>query len=167
MPEPVGWGVVNTQPHKERIALENLQRQDFHAYCPLIRRRLNHSRRVTEALRPLFPGYLFVRIDAETQPWRPVLSTYGVRTLVRCGDELSLIADAFVQSLKAREVDGAIVRPASPYRVGQQVRVAGGPFDGLVATVIEMHENDRLTVLMELLSRAVRVRVDECQISPV
>ena len=59
------------------------------------------------------------------------------------------------------------MRPASPYRVGQQVRVAGGPFDGLVATVIEMHENDRLTVLMELLSRAVRVRVDERQISPV
>ena len=36
-----------------------------------------------------------------------------------------------------------------------------------LATVIEMHENDRLTVLMELLSRAVRVRVDERQISPV
>ena len=47
------------------------------------------------------------------------------------------------------------------------MRLAGGAFDGLVATVIEMHENDRLTVLMQLLSRAVKVRIDERQISVV
>jgi transcriptional antiterminator RfaH len=101
--ERVGWGVVNTQLHKEQVALEKLQRQDFNAYCPLIRRRLSHSRCVTEALRPLFPGYIFVRINPRTQRWRPLLSTFGMRTLVRCGDEPSLIKDAFVQSLKARE----------------------------------------------------------------
>jgi transcriptional antiterminator RfaH len=165
--EPTGWGVVNTQPHKEHIALENLRRQDFRAYCPLIRRRLSHARRVTEALRPLFPGYIFVRVNPRTQRWRPLLSTYGVRTLVRCGDQLSLIDDAFVQSLQAREEEGVIVRPASPYRVGQQVRVAGGPFDGIVATIVGMHERDRLTVLMDLLSRTVKVSIDEWQLSPV
>ena len=86
---------------------------------------------------------------------------------MRCGDQLSLIDDAFVQSLQAREEEGAIVRPASPYRVGQQVRVAGGPFDGIVATIVGMHERDRLTVLMDLLSRAVKVSIDEWQLSPV
>ena len=163
----VGWAVVNTQPHKEHIALENLQRQDFRAYCPLIKRRRSHGRRVTETLRPLFPSYVFVRIKPDAQRWRPLLSTHGVRTLVRCGDQLSLIDDAFVQSLKAREVDGVIARPPSPYRIGQQVRMAGGAFDGLVATIVEMHERDRLTVLMQLLSRDVKVSIDECQISPV
>jgi hypothetical protein len=37
---PGVWAVVNTQPHRERIALENLARQEFDAYCPLIRKRL-------------------------------------------------------------------------------------------------------------------------------
>jgi transcriptional antiterminator RfaH len=86
---------------------------------------------------------------------------------VRCGERLSLIDDAFVQSLKSRELDGVIVRPRSPYRVGQQVRLAGGPFDGLVATIIGMHERERLTVLLELLSRAVKVQIDDRKISPV
>jgi transcriptional antiterminator RfaH len=117
-------------------------------------------------LRPLFPGYLFVRINPDAQRWRPMLSTYGVRTLVRCGNQLSLIEDAFIRSLKAREIEGVIARPASPFFVGQQVRLAGAAFDGLVATIIEMHERDRLTVLMQLLNRPVKVKVDERQISP-
>ena len=165
--EPASWAVVNTHPHKERIALENLQRQEFYAYCPLILRRRSHARRVADVLRPLFPSYLFVRINPDVQQWRPMLSTYGVRTLVRCGDRLSLIEDAFVKSLQARELDGVIARPASPYSVGQQVRLAGGAFDGLVATIIEMDDRDRLTVLMDLLNRPVKVKVDERQISPV
>jgi transcriptional antiterminator RfaH len=164
---PGGWAVVNTQPHKESVALGNLQRQGYRAYCPVIRRRRSHARRMEEVLRPLFPGYLFARVDVDAQRWRPMLSTLGVRSLVQCGDRLSLIDDAFVQSLKSREHDGVIVRPESPYRVGQEVRVAGGPFDGLVATIIGMHERDRLTVLVGLLSRAVKVQIGDRQISPV
>ena len=80
---------------------------------------------------------------------------------------MSLIEDAFVQDLKARQVDGVVARPVSPYRVGQEVRMAGGAFDGLVATIIDMDERDRLTVLMDLLNRPVKVKIEERQISPV
>ncbi|MGI9404150.1 MAG: transcription termination/antitermination NusG family protein, partial [Hyphomicrobium sp.] len=134
---PSNWAVVNTHPHREHIAVENLQRQEFWAYCPMVRRQRRHSRRVTDVLRPLFPGYLFAQVNPDTQRWRPMLSTLGVRAVVRCGDRLSLIEDAFIQSLKDREADGVIARPASPYRVGQEVRMAGGAFDGLVATIID------------------------------
>lgn len=165
--QAAGWAVARTHAHKELVAAENLQRQDYRAYCPLIRRHRSHARRVSEVLRPLFPGYLFVRISPQTERWRPMLSTLGVREFVRCGDRLSLLEDSFVHSLRAREVDGVITRPASPYRIGQEVRLAGGAFDGLVATIIEMHERERLTVLTELLRQAVKVNVDERQISPV
>jgi transcriptional antiterminator RfaH len=162
-----GWAVVNAQPRREQVALENLERQDFRAYCPQIWRQRGRGRRAAAALQPLFPGYLFVRVDPDGHRWRPILSTYGVRRVMLCGDRLSVIHDEFIDSLRAREVDGAIVRPASPYRVGQEVRVAGGPFDGLVATIVEMGEKDRLTVLMRLLSRTVKVMLDEQQLSPV
>jgi hypothetical protein len=45
--------------------------------------------------------------------------------------------------------------------------MAGGAFDGLVATVIGMGEKDRLTVLLQLLSRAVRVELGAQDLSPV
>jgi len=90
-----------------------------------------------------------------------------VRSLVRCGEELSLLGDEFVHELNAREVDGAVTKPASPYRLGQRVCVTGGAFDGLIATIVEMHERDRLTVLMQLLNRAVKIHIDSDQVAAV
>jgi transcriptional antiterminator RfaH len=158
--QPSTWVVVNTQPHREHIALDNLARQEFQAYCPMMRKRVRHARRTQEVLRPLFPGYLFVRVNPDLQRWRPILSTYGVRTLVCCGDRPSFLDEGFIDGLKARELDGAIVRPASPYRPGQQVKMAGGAFDGLIATILEMDEKDRLVVLMDLLNRPTKVKVE-------
>jgi transcriptional antiterminator RfaH len=156
---PSAWIVVNSQPHREHIALDNLIRQEFHAYCPMVRKRVRHARRTQEVLRPLFLGYLFVRLNPDLQRWRPILSTYGVRALVCCGERPSLLDDRFVEGLKAREIDGAIVRPVSPYAPGQKVKLAGGAFDGLIATILEMEGKDRLVVLMDLLNRPTKVKV--------
>ena len=152
------WVAINTHPHREHIALENLMRQGFDAYCPMIERQVRHARRTREVRRPLFPNYLFARVEL-AQRWRPILSTFGVRTLVRFGDQLSFVEDELITSLKAREVDGVIVKPAEPFTPGQQVRMQGGPFDGLVATIIDMDEKDRLVVLMDLLNQSVKVKV--------
>ena len=45
---PCKWAVINTHPHREQVAVENLQRQEFHAYCPMVRRRL-HAAKVAAA----------------------------------------------------------------------------------------------------------------------
>ena len=151
------WIVINTHPHREHIALESLRQRDFETYYPLIRKRRSHARRIETVLRPLFPNYLFVRVKMERAHWRPILSTHGVRTIVRMGQELSYVEDSFIASLRAREMDGAIVRPDSPYRIGQKVQIAAGPFDGIVATIIGMNEKDRLVVLLDLMQRSVKM----------
>jgi transcriptional antiterminator RfaH len=157
--QPGKWVVVNTHPHKELLAIDNLQRQNFRAYCPMARKRIRHARREQDVLRPLFPGYIFTQVDTASHRWRSIASTFGVRSLVSFGDRLGFLQDGFVQTMKAREVEGAIVRPTTPYVVGQQVRVAGGAFDGIVATIIEMNEKDRLMVLLNLLSRPVKMQL--------
>jgi transcriptional antiterminator RfaH len=154
------WVAINTHTNQERIALRNLERQAFEVYCPQINKQVRHARRVCDAQRPLFPGYLFVQITPGLTMWRPILSTVGVRALVRFGNELGTLDGNFIQRLKEREVDGAIVRPERAYQVGQQVRIAGGAFDNLVATIIDMDERDRLVVLMDLLNNKVRVKVE-------
>jgi transcriptional antiterminator RfaH len=153
------WIVVNTHPHKENLALRNLTRQQFFSYCPLIRKRIIHARRSQDVLRPLFPGYVFVQVDRDLSRWQPILSTIGVRALVRFGERLSFLDDGFVCCLRAREIGGAIVRPQHPFASGQEVRVSGGAFDGRVATIVTMDERDRLVVLMDILNRSVKVKV--------
>jgi transcriptional antiterminator RfaH len=161
------WAVVNTHPHKEVYALENLKNQEFNAYCPMIQQRIKHARRIQEVLRPLFPSYLFVKNNPDWQRWRPILSTIGVRKLVCCGDQPSLLGNGFVSALKAREEGGIIVQPSAKYRVGQQVRLEEGAFDGVVATIIELNEKDRLVVLVNLLQRQVRMKVKVQEVTVV
>jgi transcriptional antiterminator RfaH len=161
------WMAVSTHPHREHFALENLERQGFIVYCPVVRRRRSHARRMDVVKRPLFPGYLFVNIKTKPASWRLILSTYGVRNLVRCGDQPCLLDASFIEALQAREVDGAIVRPAVPYQVGQQVQITAGGFDGVVGTILALDEKDRITVLLDLMNRPIKTRLEGTQILPL
>ena len=147
--------------------MQHLGRQKFHAYCPMIAKRVKLVNRYVEVPRPLFPGYVFVRLSPGRDQWRPVLSTIGVRQLIRFGDRLGLLDDGFVNGLREREKAGVIARPANPFEVGQQVRVSNGPFDGVIATIVAISERDRLIVLMDLLHRKVQVHVTTEQLSAV
>jgi transcriptional antiterminator RfaH len=161
------WIAVNTHPHRERMVFDNLHQQGLNSYCPMMRRHRSHARRVELVLRPLFPGYLFVEANADLKRWRPLLSTHGVRTVVRTGDDPAFIDGRFIAGLKTREVDGAVVRPPSPYRVGQEVRIVGGPFDGFITTILELDERDRLLVLLEVMNRGIRLALNGEMVTPV
>jgi transcriptional antiterminator RfaH len=160
------WLAVNTNPHRERMVIENLESQGLNAYCPMMRRQRSHARRVDTVLRPLFPTYLFVQANADLRRWRPILSMHGVRTVVRAGDDPSFVDDAFITGLRMREVDGAVVRPPSPYRIGQEVRITGGPFDGFITTILGLDEKDRLLVLLDVMHRGLRIRINGEMVTP-
>jgi transcriptional antiterminator RfaH len=50
--------------------------------------------------------------------------------------------------------------------IGQSVHVADGPLSGLVGTIIDMDDKDRLIVLMNLLNRTVKVQVAAGMVIP-
>lgn len=154
------WVAVNTHAHREHIAVENLRRQSFVTYCPLIARKVRRGRRLDNVLRPLFPGYLFVEVQPDRQRWRPILSTIGVRALVRIADRPGVVPSALIEALKKREIDGAISIAASDLSCGQSVRISHGAMAGLVGTIVELGEKQRIVLLMQLLNQEVRVQVD-------
>ena len=153
------WAAINTHPHRENIAVENLLRQNFQVYYPRELKRIQHARRSQDVLRPLFPGYVFALVTSELMMWRPILSTYGVRALVRIGDRPAFLDGSFIEGLRAREVGGVIAKPLEPFQIGQQVRLTGGPFDGLIGRIIEMNQKDRLVLLTSLLQQDIRLKV--------
>ncbi|CAA2142086.1 transcription termination/antitermination protein NusG [Hyphomicrobium sp. ghe19] len=153
------WIAVSTHPNRERTAEFNLRNQGYDVYAPVIRKQIRHARRVSDVLRPLFPGYLFVCLASTQSRWRPILSTVGVRSVVCTRDLPCILPNQFLADLMAREKDGVIARPVSSPRVGESVRVGRGAFDGLVGKIIDLAENDRLVVLMDFLNRPVRVKI--------
>ena len=149
------FAVINTHPHKEAAVVAHLVRQGYAPYCPKLLRRVAHARQVKEVLRPMFPGYLFVSLDCALQAWSPISSTFGVRRIVKFGDRPALLDGMFIDALKGREINGSIIRPPNPYKVGETVKFVDGAFEGIVAQIIELKDADRVVVLLDMLQRAV------------
>jgi len=158
--EPV-WYVVHTRPQAERTALENLLRQGYSVYLPCYRTVVRHARRRQLVLRPLFPRYLFAGLDRARMRWRPILSTLGVSGVVRAGDEPVAVGDHIVTGLREREAAGLFDRLATRRTlcVGELVRVTAGVFEDLIGRLLELDDQDRVVVLLDVLGRQVRTRL--------
>jgi transcriptional antiterminator RfaH len=151
------WYAVYTKPCAEPKALEHLLRQGYSAYLPRYRTSVSHARRQQTVSRPLFPRYLFAGIDRASMPWRPILSTFGVTDDVRAGDEPTPVPPEILTVIREREEAGLFDRPdpRQSLRPGELVRVIAGAFEDMVGRLVELRDEDRVVVLLELLGRAV------------
>lgn len=155
------WVAVCTQPNREALAIDNLRRQGYETYCPMLMKQRRHARKVETVKRPLFPGYVFVSLDMLAQGVRSIHSTFGVRHLVKFGDTPARLPERFISELKSREVDGAIPpRPLSETMpAGSAVLIKDGIFKDLMATVLSCQAQDRVIVLLDMLKRTVKTGI--------
>lgn len=77
------WFVVYTKARQERVAVENLARQNFEAYCPNIAITKRRKGQLISLIEPFFPRYIFLRFNLKSDNWAPIRSTRGVSNLVR------------------------------------------------------------------------------------
>lgn len=156
------WYVVHTHSHGEAKAAEHLRRQGFGVYLPCYLKRRRHARRVEIIPAPLFPRYLFVGIDIDNQRWRSIRSTIGVAHLICRGEAPVPVVGQVVEALRQREdCEGFIKLDQRPhFSSGDKVRILDGAFGGSLGLFEGMTDNERITVLLDLLGRKVRVRLD-------
>jgi transcriptional antiterminator RfaH len=156
------WFAVQTQPHAERKAAEQLMQQDFEVYLPRYLKRRRHARKVDVIAAPLFPRYLFVAIDTATQRWRAVGSTWGVTRLVCQGDQPAPVPPDVISALRAREDENGYVTLKLPaaFHAGDKVRLIRGAFTDCLGHFEMMSDCERVAVLLDMLGRKVRVLVD-------
>jgi transcriptional antiterminator RfaH len=156
------WYVVQTQVNGEAKAAKNLRRQGYEIYLPRYLKRRRHARKADFTAKPLFPRYMFVAIDVATQRWRSIQSTFGVSRLVTHGDKPAVLPDGVVLALKAREdCRGFVKLDARPaFAPGDKVRVLAGAFMDNAGLFNGMADHDRVSILLDLLGRKVRVLLD-------
>ncbi len=158
------WYVAQTQPGKERLAREHLERQGFASFLPLIKRPLKSARKVTFANRPLFPGYIFTGFDVRHDRWRSINGTIGIMRLVSFGDHPSPVPEGFVEGLMARVGSEDHYPLEAELPDGAPVRVVGGIFDDLTGTLLSSRPQERVVVLLDLLSGPRRVQMRRNQL---
>lgn len=166
-PGRASWYLVYTKPRQEQLALLNLARQGYAVYLPRARRARRRQGRRLEGVEPLFPRYLFIRLDAGTDNWAPIRSTVGVAALVRFGQEPARVPDSLVEFLRQRESATGLHEWAEPaLAAGDRVRVAEGAFQGYDGILLARTSRERVLVLLDILGRQVRMQARVDQLEP-
>lgn len=156
------WYVVFCKPRQELTARENLVRQGFEVYLPQIRISKRKRNRWVDVIEVLFPRYLFVRADRQLQSTASIRSTRGAVGLVTFGIERAVVPDRVIEAIQAREVGTTgLHAEASPvFRAGEKVTLLDGPFAGLEGVFACDDGVKRAILLIELLGKTNRVRVN-------
>ncbi len=161
------WYLIHTKIRQERVALENLERQGFACFLPLIRAEKLRRGALQVVQEPLFPRYLFIRLGTglESQSWAPIRSTIGVSRLVTFGQTPAKIEDELIAQLQVK-TDSAEVQ-LRHFEPGEQVVVTEGPFVGVEAIYQMADAEGRVMVLLNILSKQVKMSVPPASIRKV
>ena len=161
------WYLVYCKPRQETVARENLARQGYETYLPVMRDvRRRHGKRVA-VIAPMFPRYLFISLSNQTDNWGPIRSTLGVVSIVRFGREAARVPDSLMAALRSREdMQGIQILPIDEYKPGSRVRITQGSFAGYEGIFQAASGRDRVTVLLDILGRDARTTVDTASIEP-
>ena len=152
------WYVVRTKVRREQYAECHLARRGVRTFLPRICQPARVG--IHSVVTPLFPGYLLVQIDLETQ-YFDVAWTPGVNKFVAFGGAPCSLEDTVVEYLRDRGGADGIIRAFPVFREGDRVRVKYGPFAGLEGFIESSSGRGRVRILMELLRRQTRVELPQ------
>ncbi len=162
------WYVIHTKPRQEQRALLNLEQQGYECFLPMLAAEKLHQGRLVLIEEPLFPRYLFIRLDGSEngRSWGPIRSTRGVNRMVSFGNEPAHIDDVIVARIRVMSC-AAHTEPQRLFTPGERLQITEGPFAGVDA-VYQMNDGERRAlVLIELLSKPVRMSVEPSQLRKV
>jgi transcriptional antiterminator RfaH len=156
------WYLIHSKPSGETLAVRNLERQGYEVYLPRVVQTVRRAGRWHDRVGPLFPRYLFLRLNEGQQALGPVASTLGVAGIVRFGSRYTVVPDRVVRDLQGRaEPQSGLHRLNRKPQLlpGTAVRVSSGPFDGLEGVFEREAGADRVVVLLKLLGQTAPVCV--------
>lgn len=116
-------------------------------------------------IEPIFPRYLFVHLNDETDDWGPIRSTRGVVNLVRYGGYPARVPDNLIAALRDREDEMGVQVLAQPeLRDGDRVRIVEGLLAGYEAIFQARTGKERVRLLLDVAGRCDQVEMQASQI---
>lgn len=159
------WYAVRVRSNQERMASLYLREIGYEEYAPTYRAERQWSDRIKMIDRPLFPGYVFCKLDPADR--LPILKAPGVVSLVGIGKSPVPIPAVEMERVRRLVGSGLLVTPWPFLQVGQKVLIERGPLAGLEGILERVKNQLRIVVSVTLLQRAVAAEIDRNWVRPI
>ena len=152
------WFALRVKSKHEQIVSMVLSGKGYEPFLPAYKVRRRWTDRVKEAELPLFPGYVFCRVDIAHR--LPILMSHGVVGIVGVGKQPEPVDESEIAAIRAVLRSGLPAMPWPFVHPGDSVCVERGPLRGLQGVVASVKDQNRLVVSVTLLQRSISVEMD-------
>lgn len=156
------WYVIRANPRQEERVTSNLCAWGVENFYPRLRegRRNQYTGAMTYFSKPMFPGYLFARFDADLLLSK-IWYTRGVNSVVGFGGLPAPVDDEVIELLKSQVGQDGFIKLDGELRRGDKVFITDGPLKNF-AGVFEsrLKGSDRVMVLLNTVSYQGRLLVE-------
>lgn len=154
---------------KERAATAGLQDLFEEVLVPMEEVVEVRRGRKINAERKFFPGYVLVKMDMNDQAYHLIKSTPKVTGFLGANNKpMPISEDEALRILQQVKEGVERPKPSITFEIGEQVRVADGPFASFSGHVEEVdEERARLKVAVSIFGRATPVELEYGQVEKV
>jgi len=158
------WFVIHTKPRDEHRVKNHFEGMEIETLLPLCENFQYSHGRMSRVINPLFPNYLFARLDLERHYYK-VKWTRGVNRILGAGNEPIPISETVTQMLKDRMGDDNTVKLFDELKEGDLVQITSGPLRDLIGVFQRRSSSgERVKILLNLIGVDVPVQISRWQL---
>lgn len=158
------WYALQVASRCEKAVASGLVLRGYSEFLPLFRSRRRWSDRFQDVDLPLFPGYVFCRLDIDRR--LPALLIPGVVRVVGLGKMPIPVEDHEISAVQAVVKSGLLAQPWPFLKAGQTVTIEEGPLRNVIGILTEINGSDHLIVSITLLQRSLAVAIPRRSVRP-
>lgn len=152
------WFVMYTAPRAEKKVAKRLEENNIEVYLPIIEEIRQWSDRKKKVQRPLFNGYIFVKIE-QNKLWE-ALQVQGAVKFVNFSGAHARIREEEIEAIKRIVNTGVAVEvDSSEIQEGEKVKILGGPLQGFEGECIQKGNQDYFIIRVPSIHQTVMVNV--------
>jgi transcriptional antiterminator NusG len=158
------WYAIATKPRHEKVVNEQLQLGSIDCFLPVIKTISRWKDRRVAIERPIFPGYVFTRIDLLERT--RLYTVPGILRIVSFNGKPAPIDDSEIEGVRLCLTRGRSPTPYPFPALGDRVCVVSGALQGLRGVVVRNKKQYRIVVSVHLIHQSVSVEIDANLLEP-
>ena len=154
------WYLLQYKWNNYNIALENLRRQKFETFFPLLEKTKRTNTKFENYSTPLFPGYIFITFNINEQRWVKIKSTRGISRIICFGNKPTEVPSNIIFNLKKKCNSKEVICAEKKIDRGTEVNILKGPFAGFVGRIEDFKDDNRVYLLLKYMEKNQNLSIE-------